>query len=97
MNIFVVVVAFNGMENNWIEKCLSHLRLSIIPITIIVVDNHSSDNTVSYIKDKFQEVILICSKYNLGFGRANNLGLKKALDYGWRVFFSFKSRCIYPS
>jgi GT2 family glycosyltransferase len=45
---------------------------------IILVDNASRDNTVSEVKKNFPEVKIIQNRKNIGFGRANNLGLKVA-------------------
>lgn len=45
---------------------------------IIVVDNSSGDHSLELIKATFPEVICIQSAENLGFGRANNLGIEKA-------------------
>jgi probable glycosyltransferase len=44
-----------------------------------LVDNASSDNSIIEIKRRYaSSVKLIASDYNLGFGRANNLGVKHA-------------------
>jgi GT2 family glycosyltransferase len=43
-----------------------------------VVDNDSPEKPVDFIKNKFPDVHFIESKENLGFGKANNLGVKKA-------------------
>lgn len=77
MKIFAIVVTYNGMK--WIEECLSSLYESSIPLEVIVVDNCSSDETVVYIKSKFPDVILFGPKENLGFGKANNIGMSYAL------------------
>ena len=46
---------------------------------IIIVDNASNDNSLKALKDNFgKEIIIIESKENLGFGRANNLGVLQA-------------------
>lgn len=79
MNIFCIVVIYNGTQNNWIEKCLSSILNSSIPITIIAVDNNSNDDSTSYIKTHFPEVQLIECEENLGFGKANNIGIEIAL------------------
>ncbi|MXO06016.1 glycosyltransferase family 2 protein [Flavobacterium sp. HBTb2-11-1] len=73
----VVIVTFNGMK--WIEKCLASLMDSTIPLSIIVVDNNSTDDTVSFIKNNFNNVLLFEQTKNLGFGKANNLGISYAL------------------
>ena len=52
---------------------------------LIVVDNDSQDNSLELIKNRYPEVICIQSGENLGFGKANNLGLEKAK--GDFVFF----------
>ncbi|MBI3787974.1 MAG: glycosyltransferase [Ignavibacteriales bacterium] len=45
---------------------------------IIVVDNASDDGSVEMVRRRFPTVALIANKTNLGFAKANNLGLKKA-------------------
>lgn len=50
-----------------------------IDFEVIVVDNNSTrDNSVEMIKKEFPQVILIENKDNLGFGKANNQGMKIA-------------------
>jgi len=45
---------------------------------VIVVDNNSNDGSLAAVKAQFSQVITIQSGSNLGFGKANNLGLKQA-------------------
>ncbi len=66
----------------WYERCFSSLRLSTIPVSTIVVDNDSHDGTVDYIRKEFSEIVVIESPENLGFGKANNMGIRYALDHG---------------
>lgn len=77
-NIFAIVVTYNGIE--WIEKCLNSLINSTLLPKIIVIDNGSTDSTIAFIKENYKTVNLIESKINLGFGQANNIGLKLALE-----------------
>lgn len=79
-SIFVIVVTYNGME--WYERCFSSFRMSSIPVTTIAVDNDSQDGTVDYIQREFPEIVVIKSPENLGFGKANNIGIRYALDHG---------------
>lgn len=74
---FVIIVTYNGMK--WIEECLKSVLNSSVSVSIIVIDNNSSDDTVLFIKEKFKNVILLEQKHNLGFGKANNLGISYAL------------------
>ncbi len=80
MKIFVVIVTYNPAK--WIDKCFSSLRTSTVPINIIVIDNCSKDGSQEIIKTKYPEVDVLLSEKNLGFGKANNIGIKKAYDSG---------------
>lgn len=75
----------------WLEKCLSSLRNSIYPTEIIVVDNGSTDGSIDFIRGDFPKVHLIECKENLGFGKANNIGISYGLEKGADFFrFSIK-------
>lgn len=76
--ILVITVTYNAM--NWAEKCLNSLRSSNIPVDVLIIDNGSNDGTQEFIKNSYPEVQLIQSPINLGFGKANNIGLQKVLD-----------------
>ena len=45
---------------------------------IIVVDNDSGDGSLELIKKRYPEVVCVQASENLGFGRANNLGMSYA-------------------
>lgn len=85
MKTAVIIVTYNGSK--WIEKCLNSLKESICPVNTIIIDNKSQDETCKIVLEKFPEVKLIESKENLGFGKANNLGIKMALDLECDYFF----------
>lgn len=83
--IFVIIVTYKG--HKWYERCFTSLRDSEYPVQTIVVDNASNDGTVEYIREYFPEIHLIESEENLGFGRANNIGMRYALDNGCDYVF----------
>lgn len=83
--VFPIIVTYKG--HRWYERCFNSLRQSTIPIQTIVVDNASDDGTVEYIKTNFPEIYLIESKENLGFGKANNIAMRYALDHGCDYVF----------
>ena len=64
---------------NWISKCLATIIASNIPINVIVIDNGSSDGTQSFISSFDKEIYLVENKENLGFGKANNIGIELAI------------------
>lgn len=80
MNIFCVIVTYNGMR--WIEQCLSSLVQSTYTIKPIIVDNGSTDGTKEYVKMHYPQMTLLAQKSNLGFGQANNAGIRYALLNG---------------
>ena len=82
--IAVVIVTFNG--EIWIKKNLISLFKSNYPIDIIIVDNASTDETINIIQE-FSAVELIQNKNNLGFGKANNIGIDLALNKGADAIF----------
>lgn len=76
--VYSIVVTYNGVK--WISKCIYSLLNSTQKNHIIVIDNNSSDKTVEIIDNSFPTVEIIKSKINLGFGRANNIGFRKAIE-----------------
>lgn len=85
MKLKIVIVTFNALP--WIEKCIKSALFSNIQNDIILIDNHSTDNTVSWIKSNFSDIIVIPLSKNLGFGQANNIGMAKALELGADAVF----------
>jgi GT2 family glycosyltransferase len=74
----VVVVSWNA--RGYVHECLSSLRRQSISdyVEVIVVDNASTDGTPEMVRDVFPEVLLIRKDVNLGFARANNVGMRAA-------------------
>ena len=83
--IFVIIVTYKGKQ--WYDRCFTSLRESTIPVQTIVVDNASNDGSVEYIKEHYPEIILIESKENFGFGKANNVAMRYALDHNCDYVF----------
>lgn len=79
--MLVVIVTYNAMK--WAERCFSSLKTSSVPVDVFVVDNGSIDGTQDYIRSNYPDVLFTQSETNLGFGRANNLGLEYALKNGY--------------
>jgi len=71
----IVVVTWNGKQ--YAIECLESLQAqkSELDFEVIVVDNGSTDGTSVAIRTKFPDVILIENHTNLGFARANNIGI----------------------
>lgn len=71
--VSVVIVSFNTVEK--LRRCLSAIESEH---EVIVVDNASSDGSPDAVAAEFPHVRLIRNQTNLGFGQANNLGMKAA-------------------
>lgn len=76
--VYTVIVTYNGAE--WIDKCINSVLNSTLNTKVIVIDNNSADGTAKIVSSRFPAVELISSAENIGFGRANNLGLQKAVN-----------------
>ena len=70
----IIIVTFNSEQI--IAKALK--PLSELNHQVIVVDNASTDNTLATISNNFPSVEIIANSNNIGYGKANNIALKKA-------------------
>lgn len=80
MKVCVVIVTYN--PSKWLDRCFPSLRQSTLPLDVIVIDNGSTDGSQDSIKTQYPEVDFTQSDKNLGFGKANNIGIRKAYDAG---------------
>ncbi len=78
MKISVIIVNYN--VKYYLEQCLLSVRKALegIPSEVYVVDNHSRDGSVEYLRRRFREVHFVASTHNMGFARANNFAIKRA-------------------
>lgn len=83
--VFVIIVTYKGKR--WYDKCFASLRESTFPVQTVVIDNTPGEEDAEYIKSHYPEVHLIKPEENLGFGKANNLGMRYALDNGCDYVF----------
>ena len=72
------VVILNWNVRDLLDRCLASIRSSRYTIEIIVVDNASSDDSVSMVRSKYPHVTLIANTTNRGFTGGNNQGLAAA-------------------
>ncbi len=74
--VSIIIVTYNGEK--WIKDCIASCQASDYPVDIIVIDNCSTDKTLSLLPEK--GIHLRALEYNLGFGPANNLGMMLAFE-----------------
>lgn len=78
MQLSVIILNYN--VRYFLEACVLSVQkaLSTIESEIIVVDNHSTDNSCDRMKERFPNIVLIENNQNLGFPKGNNIGVSRA-------------------
>lgn len=84
LDLTIIVVNYNGQ--GWIQTTLKTLKTYYLSrtsrsISVMVVDNASSDNSLSYLQ-QLSWIELIKLNSNRGFAVGNNVALQKVLDRG---------------
>lgn len=78
VDVSVIIVNYNTKE--LLRACLNSLydQTRALDYEIIVVDNHSQDGSLEMLQENFSGVVMLALPENIGFGRANNEGIKIA-------------------
>lgn len=77
--VSVIIVNFNGLNNDFLPNCLHSLsQQNYLSLQIIVVDNASTDGSADYVANHFPSIALIKNRENVGFCRGNNIGFAYA-------------------
>lgn len=81
-----IVLNWNGWRDT--IECLAALKQCAYPLlSVIVVDNGSTDDSIGRIRAAHPEILLLESGENLGFAGGNNIGIRYALahaaDFVW--------------
>ncbi len=76
--VSVLIVSYNCLEQ--LRECLDSIRTQTDAPAheVVVVDNNSSDQSATDIREHYPWVTLIANKDNVGFGRAQNQAAKAA-------------------
>jgi len=75
--VSIIIPHFNGEDI--LVECLQSLNKSNYSnLEIIIVDNCSTDNSISVVKKKFSSIKVIYSKVNKGYAGGCNLGARSA-------------------
>lgn len=79
--ISVIIVTYNA--ERYINNCLdSLLEQNWDDFRVVIVDNNSQDDTFDILKkyQKYQKIKILQNTKNLGFAKANNIGIKFSLE-----------------
>ena len=73
----IIIVNYNTLELT--KNCInSIIDNTSIPYEIIIIDNNSHEKGVETLSQKSKNISIVHSKKNLGFGKANNIGMQMA-------------------
>lgn len=78
----VKIIIVNYNSDKWIDRCLYSIDQAGLIEHTVIVDNASTDNSLLFIEQNFPQTDLIKLSSNIGFGQANNIGIKKAYEQG---------------
>lgn len=74
--VTVIVPHWNGWSI--LEPCLTSLqKSSYMPLSVVVVDNASTDDSVQQVNENFPDVRIIQNSENLGFAGGCNVGIRE--------------------
>src|SRR5579859_2410540 len=78
IDISIIIVNWNGLA--YLQECFLSIFRQIGPsFEVIMVDNASSDDSVSWTKEKYRQVKIVRNTSNVGFATGNNIGFKHAV------------------
>lgn len=72
----IIIVNYNG--GSLIRACVESVFKHTHDFELILVDNHSTDNSDLEVAKKFPEVLVLKNSDNVGFAKANNMGIRRA-------------------
>ena len=78
--VYIVLVNYNGIQDT-IECIESIKKTTYSNYYIVVVDNASTKGDINIVKQQWDDIIVIKNDENVGFAKANNIGIKYALDH----------------
>lgn len=82
MKLTVIIVNYN--VRHYVAQCITSVERAIkvmrskgYSAEVYVVDNHSRDDSVTYLRQHFPNVKVAASHRNLGFSKGNNIALRE--------------------
>lgn len=80
IDLSIIIISYNTRQ--YLDRCLNSifqsLKNSTLQYEVIVVDNGSTDGSQEMVQKMYPRVKLMKNQTNVGFGKANNQGVKVA-------------------
>ena len=91
--VYIIVVTYNGSK--YIFDLLKSIYQSYYNnFNVLVIDNNSKDDTTIKISKFFPMCNVTVNKSNLGYARACNIGIKKAIDDNAQFILILNQDCL---
>jgi len=85
----IAVVIVNWNTGPYLRKCLQSLKAQKLkPARVLIVDNASTDGSITSLEKESENYEIIRLETNKGFAFANNLAVKKVDDCNWIAFLN---------
>jgi len=82
--VYVIMLTYNHSEDTR-QALISLQRLTYPNVRLVIVDNQSTDETVSMVRRDFPEVMVLVNASNLGFAAGVNVGIRYVLEFGAKL------------
>ena len=91
--VAVTILNHNGFEHTY--ECLRSLDQSTYkPLSVIVVDNASTDDSVKKLRNILSAGELIELRVNGGYSHGNNIGIERAFRHGAQYVFTINNDIV---
>lgn len=92
MKTVVVVPNWNGED--WLRECLDSLLVQSVPLTLVVVDNGSTDSSRNILESYGDKIIRIYRDKNYGFTGGVNPGIEYAIENDFDAVALFNNDAV---
>ena len=87
--ISMSLVIVNWNSGSWLKKCLQGVAAQTLqPQQVLLIDNCSTDFSLTDVEKILPEIEVLHQKENLGFAKANNVALQSIGDSRWTVLLN---------
>ena len=85
-NIGIFILNHNGIE--WLKQTIPNILQYSSDVDIIIIDNHSTDQSVNYIKTNFTNIEIKINTENYGFSKGYNQVLLLETRYKYFIILN---------
>lgn len=78
IKVSYIIITWNGLD--YLRQLLGSMgqQMARADVEVIITDNHSTDGTITYLRDNYPNIHLICLPENKGVAYARNVAMREA-------------------